>query len=45
MQAGVQRQTINRLENGGEAEMPTVRKIAEALKCEPRQLIEPDVER
>lgn len=40
--AGVQRQTINRLENGGEAEMPTVRKLAAALDVQPRQLIEPE---
>jgi transcriptional regulator with XRE-family HTH domain len=40
--AGVQRQTINRLENGGEAEMPTVRKLAAALDCDAKALIEPN---
>jgi len=39
--AGVQRQTIIRLEQGGEAEMPTVRKLATALDVQPRELIEP----
>lgn len=40
--AGIQRGTVNRLENGGEAAMTTVRKLASALACEPRDLIEPE---
>lgn len=39
--AGLQRQTISRLENGGEAGMPTVRALATTLGVEPRDLIEP----
>jgi transcriptional regulator with XRE-family HTH domain len=39
--AGVQRQTINRLEHGGDAQPSTVRKLAAALNCRPRDLIEP----
>jgi len=38
--AGVRRLTITRLENGGEALPPTVRRLAEALGCTPRDLIE-----
>ena len=37
--AGIQRQTINRLERGGDAEMPTVRKIAQALDCTVAELM------
>jgi transcriptional regulator with XRE-family HTH domain len=40
--ARVQRQTIIRLEQGGEAEMPTVARLADALNVEPRELIEPE---
>lgn len=42
--AGVQRPTITRLENGGEARPTTVRKLADALGCEPRELIESDAQ-
>jgi DNA-binding XRE family transcriptional regulator len=38
--AGVQRFTVTRLENGGEALPSTVRKLADALECEPRDLLE-----
>ena len=38
--AGVQRFTITRLENGGEARPSTVRKLADALNCTPRELME-----
>jgi len=38
--AGVQRQTISRLEQGGDAEMATIRKLADALSCTPRDLME-----
>jgi transcriptional regulator with XRE-family HTH domain len=38
--SGIQRSTITRLEQGGEARPPTIRKLAAALKCEPRELME-----
>ena len=38
--AGVQRFTITRLENGGEARPSTIRKLADALHCEPRDLMQ-----
>lgn len=37
--AGVQRFTVTRLENGGEARPSTVRRLARALNCEPRDLM------
>lgn len=37
--AGLQRFTITRLENGGEARPATVRRLADALRCEPRDLL------
>ncbi len=40
--AGVQRQTVSRLEQGGQAEMRTVRVLAEALKCAPIELMKPN---
>lgn len=40
--AHVQRPTISRLETGGEARPTTVRKLADVLGCEPRDLIEPE---
>jgi transcriptional regulator with XRE-family HTH domain len=40
--AGIQRGTVNRLEQGGEAEISTIRKLANALGCEPKTLIEPE---
>lgn len=40
--AGVQRATIGRLERGEEAFPTTVRKLAVALGCSPRDLIEPE---
>jgi DNA-binding XRE family transcriptional regulator len=39
--AGVQRTTIVNLEKGSEAFPTTVRKLADALGCAPRDLIEP----
>lgn len=36
--AGLKRLTITRLENGGEARPPTVRRLARALGCEPQHL-------
>jgi transcriptional regulator with XRE-family HTH domain len=38
--AGLQRPTITRLERGGEARPGTIRKLADALRCEPRDLLE-----
>jgi transcriptional regulator with XRE-family HTH domain len=44
--AGMSQTTLSDLETGKtEARPSTLRKLADALKCEPRQLIEPDVER
>jgi transcriptional regulator with XRE-family HTH domain len=40
--AGVRRGTVNRIEQGKETSPPTVRKLADALSCEPRDLIEPE---
>lgn len=40
--AGVQRPTVSRLEAGGEARPPTVRKLADALQCQPVELMEPE---
>ncbi len=38
--AGVQRQTIGRIEQGGEASLRTVRALARALGCSTRDLME-----
>jgi transcriptional regulator with XRE-family HTH domain len=40
--AGVSRPTVTRLENGARARITTVRKLADALGCEPRELMESD---
>ena len=40
--AEVQRQTVSRLERGGQAEPATVRRLSKALGCQPRELIEPE---
>ncbi len=39
--AGLQRGTVNRIENGGEAGVSALRKLSDALGVEPRELIEP----
>lgn len=39
--AGVARTTIVALERGAEARPSTLRKLADALACEPRELLEP----
>lgn len=39
--AGLQRGTVNRIENGDSAGVFTIRKLADALGIEPRELIEP----
>jgi transcriptional regulator with XRE-family HTH domain len=38
--AGVQRFTVTRLENGGEARPSTVRKLADVLNCSARELMQ-----
>ncbi len=38
--AGIAYTTVFRLEHGKDAELPTVRKLAEALKVEPHELME-----
>jgi transcriptional regulator with XRE-family HTH domain len=38
--AGVSRPTVTKIENGAEARVTTVRKLADALGCEPRELME-----
>lgn len=40
--AGLKRGTVNRIENGGSTGMSTIRKLAGALECEPKELIEPE---
>ena len=42
VKAGISRGTILRLEAGFDARLPTVRKLAEALGVEPRELMEGD---
>lgn len=37
--AGLQRPTITRLENGDEARVTTIRKLADALECSPEDLM------
>ena len=39
-QAGVRRATISVLENGGQCRITTVRKLADALRCEPSELLD-----
>jgi DNA-binding XRE family transcriptional regulator len=41
-QAGVERLTVSRIERGKSASMTTVRKLANALQCEPAELMELD---
>jgi transcriptional regulator with XRE-family HTH domain len=43
--AGIHRVTLARLELGGEAEMRTVRKLAQALGVQPADLMQPEPER
>jgi transcriptional regulator with XRE-family HTH domain len=38
--AGMQRQTISRLEGGGLARAQTLRLLASVLRCEPRDLLQ-----
>jgi transcriptional regulator with XRE-family HTH domain len=38
--AGLRRVTVTRLENGGDARPTTLRKLADALRCEPVDLLE-----
>ena len=38
--AGVSVNTISRILNGGSATVPTVRKLAEALGCNPEELLQ-----
>jgi transcriptional regulator with XRE-family HTH domain len=38
-QAGIQRQTVVRLERGGEATISTIAALARVLKCQPSQLM------
>lgn len=40
--AGLERLTVSRIERGKAARMPTVRKLAEALGVQPRELMEPE---
>lgn len=40
--AGVSPATIGRIEDGEQAHPSTVRKLADALGCQPRELIEPE---
>lgn len=42
--AGVLRATIARLEHGGDTRLTTVRKLADALKCEPHELLGDDID-
>jgi DNA-binding Xre family transcriptional regulator len=40
--AGLQRGTVNRLEQGKDCHPTTVRKLADALSCQPKDLMEPE---
>ena len=38
--ANISQNTISRINNGGSAKLPTIRALAEALNCDPADLIE-----
>lgn len=38
--AGISANTISRFSNGGKVTVPTLRKIAAALNCDPAELVE-----
>lgn len=42
--SGVCANTISRLNNGGSARLPTLRRLATALDCEPADLLNQEVE-